>query len=101
MYGRDSTDVQLVRADVQIDGPTIFVTFSKAEEGWPFVIENDSDYTFSIAQTVSFYHSSLPLPLKFLTGWQSTTGFIKDQVCLRFDPTFSFGLCVGLARCKG
>jgi vacuolar protein sorting-associated protein 13A/C len=52
MRARDSEDVRLVRADVQIDGSTIFVAFCPADEGWPFTIENDSDYTISIAQTV-------------------------------------------------
>jgi vacuolar protein sorting-associated protein 13A/C len=37
---------------VKIDGSTIFVVFCEADEGWPFTIENDSDYTISMAQTV-------------------------------------------------
>lgn len=60
MYGRDSNVVRLVRADVQIDGPSIFVTFCDADEGWPFRIENDSDYTISMAQTVSCIANSAP-----------------------------------------
>lgn len=67
MYGRDSNDIQLVRADIQIDGPTIFVSFCQAEEGWPFIIENISDYTFSMAQIVSFQELFLLL-LHYLTG---------------------------------
>jgi hypothetical protein len=50
---RVSDDIRLVRADVQIDGSTIFVAFCQADEGWPFTIENDSDYTISMAQTVA------------------------------------------------
>lgn len=53
MRARVSDDIRLVRADVQIDGSTIFVAFCQADEGWPFTIENDSDYTISMAQTVS------------------------------------------------
>ncbi|KIM85199.1 hypothetical protein PILCRDRAFT_817197 [Piloderma croceum F 1598] len=51
MRARESDGVRLVRADVQIDGSTIFVAFCPADEGWPITIENDSDYTISIAQT--------------------------------------------------
>ncbi|KAI0724570.1 vacuolar protein sorting-associated protein 13 [Cerioporus squamosus] len=43
--------VRLMRADVKIDGPTIFVFLDEATEGWPFKIENDSDYSFSFSQT--------------------------------------------------
>lgn len=52
MRARESNDIRLVRADVKIDGSTIFVSFSPAEDGWPFTIENDSDYAISMAQTV-------------------------------------------------
>lgn len=61
MYGRDANDVQLVRADIRIDGPTIFVSFCHAEEGWPFIIENESDYTFSMAQIVNTFALCLNL----------------------------------------
>jgi vacuolar protein sorting-associated protein 13A/C len=48
-------DFQLIRADVQISGPTIFVTFAAAVDGWPFMIENESDYTISFCQQVRCY----------------------------------------------
>ena len=41
-----------MRAEVKIDGPTIFVFLDEAREGWPFRIENDSDYSFSFYQYV-------------------------------------------------
>lgn len=56
MRARESTSIQLVRADVEIDGSTIFVTFCPADEGWPFTIENDCDFTISVAQTVITSH---------------------------------------------
>lgn len=59
MRARESNDIRLVRADVKIDGSTIFVTFCPAEEGWPFTIENDSDYTLSVSQTVKAIFLSL------------------------------------------
>ena len=43
----------LMRAEVKIEGPTIFVFLNEATEGWPFTIENDSDYSFAFCQTVS------------------------------------------------
>jgi len=52
MRTRNPVDIRLVRADVKIDGSTIFVAFCQAEEGWPFTIENESDYTISMVQTV-------------------------------------------------
>ncbi|TFK57082.1 DUF1162-domain-containing protein [Heliocybe sulcata] len=42
---------RLVRADVKIDGATIFVIYSPAEDGWPFLVENDSDFDFAVIQT--------------------------------------------------
>lgn len=42
----------LMRADVRMDGSSIFVFISDAPEGWPFTIENDSDYDFAFTQTV-------------------------------------------------
>lgn len=44
--------IRLMRADVKIDGPTIFIFLDEATEGWPFTIENDSDYSFTFSQTV-------------------------------------------------
>ncbi|KAJ7038206.1 vacuolar protein sorting-associated protein 13 [Mycena alexandri] len=48
--GREQEPVQLIRGDVKIDGSTIFVSFSRATEAWPFMIENDSDYTVTVCQ---------------------------------------------------
>ncbi|KAK7468899.1 Vacuolar protein sorting-associated protein 13 [Stygiomarasmius scandens] len=45
-----SDDQKLLRADVKVDGSTIFIYISAASEGWPFVIENGSDFTFSMCQ---------------------------------------------------
>ena len=50
----DDASVRLIRADVQISGPTIFITFATATDGWPFIIENDSDYTLSFCQQVRY-----------------------------------------------
>lgn len=48
----ESHEQYLMRADVKMEGSTIFVFIAEATEGWPFIIENDSDYTFTLYQTV-------------------------------------------------
>jgi vacuolar protein sorting-associated protein 13A/C len=58
MRARDLNGIRLVRADIKIDGSTIFVAFCEADEGWPFTIENESDYTISMTQTVINLHCS-------------------------------------------
>ncbi|KAG2159854.1 vacuolar protein sorting-associated protein 13 [Suillus bovinus] len=47
--GLSDGGVHAVKADVVIDGSTIFVILS-ATEKWPFVIENDSDFSVSMSQ---------------------------------------------------
>ncbi|KAG7099216.1 hypothetical protein E1B28_001083 [Marasmius oreades] len=42
--------ILLIRADVQIDGSTVFVHFTAAEDEWPFLVENQSDYGFGLCQ---------------------------------------------------
>lgn len=46
----------LVRAEIQIEGPTIFISYDKAENSWPFRIENDSDYSVVLSQLVRLNH---------------------------------------------
>lgn len=48
--GREAEPPQLIHGEVKIDGSTIFISFSRATEGWPFLIENDSDYTATVCQ---------------------------------------------------
>ncbi|KAF8216245.1 hypothetical protein K438DRAFT_1748990 [Mycena galopus ATCC 62051] len=52
--GREQDPVELIRGDVKIEGPTIFISFSRATESWPFMIENHSDYTATISQKFLF-----------------------------------------------
>ena len=44
--------IHLIAVDVKLGGSTIFVVISRADDAWPFTIENESDYTFSFYQTV-------------------------------------------------
>lgn len=41
---------RLFRSDVNIGGSTIFVAFSNADDDWPFLIENETDYAASVCQ---------------------------------------------------
>lgn len=50
--GNTSLKESLIRADVMIDGSTIFVSFFAAGDGWPFMVENESDYEVELCQTV-------------------------------------------------
>jgi len=53
--GRPSSndhDFVLVQVDIRIESSTIFVIISPADNGWPFEIENFSDYILSVSQTV-------------------------------------------------
>lgn len=43
---------QLIKADVEISGATIFITLQR-ETKWPFRIENLSDQPFTMVQSVS------------------------------------------------
>lgn len=42
----------LIRADIKMDGATIFISLNLADDGWPFLIENDSSYTVALCQIV-------------------------------------------------
>ncbi|TFK41159.1 vacuolar protein sorting-associated protein vps13 [Crucibulum laeve] len=47
---RSGAEMELIRADIRIDGSSIFIFICSAKDEWPFVIENDSDYTFELRQ---------------------------------------------------
>ena len=71
-------------ADIKLGGPTIFVVVSRATE-WPFVIENDSDHTFTIHQMVcAFYHD----PVYVLTFLDRISTVLKGgQAAEHRQPT--------------
>ncbi|KAK0233092.1 hypothetical protein IW262DRAFT_1304036 [Armillaria fumosa] len=48
--GGKNEDMRLIRADVKLDGSTIFVSFASGGSEWPFLIENGSDSAFSFSQ---------------------------------------------------
>jgi len=50
---------QLIRADVRMNSATIFIFLHSADDDWPFIIENESDFTILFCQQVSIYHEHL------------------------------------------
>lgn len=50
--GSNDHNFVLVQVDIRIESSTIFVIISPADNGWPFEIENFSDYILSVSQTV-------------------------------------------------
>jgi hypothetical protein len=56
---------ELVKADIRLDGSTIFIKYGFATDGWPFMIENSSDYPVSFCQQVYKYNTLPPLKRRF------------------------------------
>lgn len=46
------SDVHLWRADVEVEGATIFVILNREFNNWPYRLVNESDYDFIVLQTV-------------------------------------------------
>ncbi|CAO1638595.1 unnamed protein product [Sympodiomycopsis kandeliae] len=41
---------QLIKAEVLLEGPTVFITLSHEKGAWPFMLRNESDYTITFMQ---------------------------------------------------
>jgi vacuolar protein sorting-associated protein 13A/C len=46
------SDVHLWRADVEVEGATIFITLNRESGDWPYRLFNESDYEFIVLQSV-------------------------------------------------
>lgn len=69
---------ELVRVEVIIEGPIIFVQFSKETEPWPFRIQNETDMELDFCQTVS------------------PPSYPSRLLCARdLTPIFAFVACAG------
>lgn len=55
---QESGVTRLIRTDVGLNESTIFISFSLADDEWPFRIENDSDYEVAYRQAVGPCHPS-------------------------------------------
>lgn len=51
----ENGDEGLLRADVAVSGAIVFVTVNAEERGYPIVIENASDFSFTLSQAVSSF----------------------------------------------
>lgn len=47
----EENENEILKANVEVDGSTIFVSFSKSDI-WPFQIENQSEHAVSLTQKV-------------------------------------------------
>jgi vacuolar protein sorting-associated protein 13A/C len=47
----DGARTHLIRADVKMNGATIFISLSLSDDSWPFLIENDSSYAVAFCQS--------------------------------------------------
>ena len=47
-----SSEEDLVRAEITLDGPTVFIQLTREEGRWPFRIVNDSDTDVVVGQNV-------------------------------------------------
>jgi vacuolar protein sorting-associated protein 13A/C len=50
--GKSGGAQQLVQADSKIEGSIIFVYLCLSKNGWPFLIENESEHVVVFCQTV-------------------------------------------------
>ncbi|TPX30777.1 hypothetical protein SmJEL517_g05746 [Synchytrium microbalum] len=50
-----SSEEDLVRAEIMLDGPTVFIQLTREEGRWPFRIVNDSDVDVVIGQNASLF----------------------------------------------
>ena len=64
----DGTNIHLIRADVKMNGVTIFISLSLSDDSWPFLIENDSSYAVTFCQTVGFTVALRGWKAHFRTG---------------------------------
>ncbi|KAG6381178.1 vacuolar protein sorting-associated protein 13 [Boletus reticuloceps] len=81
----EDNQVDIVTADIKVNGSTIFVTFLKAD-GWPFELENDSDHTVFVCQwnsgrnEIDAVKSSTP---RYKLAPHSVTQYAWDQPAIR------------------
>ncbi|KAG1757583.1 vacuolar protein sorting-associated protein 13 [Suillus lakei] len=83
--GLPNGDMHIVKADVMIDGSTIFVILS-ATDRWPFVIENDSDFLVSMMQwdpTRGAADAVKPSTPRYKLGPHSNMPYAWDQPAAR------------------
>ncbi|KAH9486936.1 Vacuolar protein sorting-associated protein 13 [Psilocybe cubensis] len=91
----DAGGHDLVRADIRIEGSTIFIFISLASGGPPFVIENDSDYDISFSQQDAGRDQQLREPLRYIANAHSAIPYAWDFPAARDKKIL---LAIGSAR---
>lgn len=79
----DENGLEIITADIKLNGSIIFVTFSKSD-GWPFEVENQSDETIIICQWDDSRNESNSTPVKstfprYKVAPHSRTPYAWDQ----------------------
>lgn len=59
---------ELIRVEVLINGPSIFIQLSKETDPWPFRIQNNTDAEIEFCQTVGLASYELDAPIMMLTS---------------------------------
>ena len=81
---KGSTEEDLIRADIVLDGATFIVVLKKQESRWPFRIENESGEDIAIWQQVnSIYFYSRFLSLKYISYSERLACNMHGMICLR------------------
>ncbi|PWN54382.1 hypothetical protein IE53DRAFT_157097 [Violaceomyces palustris] len=69
----------LVKAEVLLEGPTIFISLNYEKGPWPFMLRNESDYTISFMQTAETLDGSAS------SGSQKSKATADEQVGKRYE----------------
>ncbi|KDR84988.1 hypothetical protein GALMADRAFT_233521 [Galerina marginata CBS 339.88] len=85
----------LVRADIRIDSSTIFIFLSITTGDWPFMIENDSDYTVVFCQQDSDGDQQSREPIRYSLNPHNAMPYAWDYPAARDKKIL---LATGTAR---
>ncbi len=92
----DGARTHLIRADVKMDGATIFVSLNLSDDSWPFLIENDSSHTVTFCQAVSPVAAIRCCRAHYQAGCHSHCFRLGQAVPnLSFTRAYFLSLCMG------
>jgi hypothetical protein len=98
----DGARTHLIRADVKMNGATIFISLSLSDDSWPFLIENDSSYAVAFCQSVSPVAMMRCWRTHRLPGCHSHKCRLGQAVPnLRITRTLVLSVCVGFPCGQG
>lgn len=92
----DGARTHLIRADVKMDGATIFVSLNLSDDCWPFLIENDSSHAVTFCQAVSPVAAIQCCRAHYQAGCHSHCFRLCQAVPnLSFTRAYFYSLCMG------